>query len=124
MENAGISELERLLINLYWNQQANKRWKRETTRTFKIKKEVRQGCLLSPTLFNLYNEFMISESLDGVEGIQFNGVNITYFRYANDAILVAYSKKKLQVTLDKLNVICCKYEMAINVKSNGSEQKR
>ena len=59
---------------------------------------------------------MISEALDEVESIRFNGVNITNFRYADDAVLAAYSKKKLQMMLDKLNVTCSKYGMAINVK--------
>src|SRR5688572_14257763 len=117
MEKAGIPELERrLIINLYWDQEANIRWENETTRTIKTRKEVRQGCILSPILFKLFSEFMISEALDEVEGILFNEVNITNFRYADDAVLAAYSKKKLQMMLDKLNMTCNKYGMAINVK--------
>ena len=101
---------------MYWDQQANIRWENETTRTFKIRQGVRQGYIFSPILFNLYSEFMISEALEDVKGILFNGVNITNFRYADDAVLAAYSKKKLQVMLDKLNMTCNKYGMAINVK--------
>ena len=117
MEKAGIPELERrLIINLYWEQQALLRWENDTTRTFKIRRGVRQGCILSPILFNLYSEFMIAEALDKLKGIQFNGINITNFRYADGAVLAAYSKQKLQVMLDKLSDTCKNYEMAVNVK--------
>src|SRR2546425_2077682 len=92
------------------------RWKNDTTRTFKIRRGVRQDCKLSPILFDLYSEFMIVEALDDIKGVQFNGINITNFRYADDAVLVAYSKQKLQVMLDKLNEACNNYGMAINVK--------
>ena len=117
MEKAGIPELERrLIINLYWEQQAMLRWENDTTRTFEIRRGVRQGCILSPILFNLYSEFMIAEALDDLKGVQFNGINITNFRYADDAVLAAYSKQKLQVMLDKLSETCNNYGMAINVK--------
>ena len=79
------------------------RWKNDTTGTFEIRRDVRQGCILSPILFNLYSEFMIAEALDDLKGVQFNGINITNFRYADDAVLAAYSKQKLQVMLDKLS---------------------
>ena len=59
---------------------------------------------------------MIAEALDKLKGIQFNGINITNFRYADDAVLAAYSKQKLQVMLDKLSDTCKNYGMAINVK--------
>ena len=59
---------------------------------------------------------MIAEALDKLKGIQFNGINITNFRYADDAVLAAYSKQKLQVMLDKLSETCNNYGMAINVK--------
>src|SRR5437867_4897837 len=117
MKNAGIPELERrLIINLYWEQQAMVRWENDTTRTFKIRRGVTQGCILSPILFNLYSEFMIAEALDGMKGVQFNGFNITNFRYAVDAVLPAYSKQRLQAMLDKLNETCHNFGMAINVK--------
>ena len=87
MEKEGIPELERrLIINLYWQQQAMLRWENDTTRTFEIRRGVRQGCILSPILFNLYSEFMIAEALDDLKVVQLNGFNKTTFRYADDAV--------------------------------------
>src|SRR3989442_10204219 len=58
MKKAGIPELERrLIVNAYWEQTAMLRWENDTTRTFKIRRDVRQGCILSRILFNLYSEF-------------------------------------------------------------------
>ena len=117
IEKAGIPELERrLIINLYWKQQAAVRWDNEISRYVNIKSGVRQGCIISPILFNLYSEFMIAEALEDEDGIKFNGINVTNLRYADDAVLVANSGKKLQKMLDKLNIACKVYGMALNVK--------
>src|SRR3989441_4708155 len=117
MENAGIPDLERrLIINLYWRQHAAVRWDSEVSREVGVERGVRQGCLISPTLFNLYSEFMIQEAMEGVEGIRFGGVNITHLRYADDAVLVAEKRKKMQKMIDRLSTTCKEYGMEINVK--------
>ena len=96
MEKAGIPELERrLIINLYWKQLAVVRWDSGTSGEIMVEKWVRQGCVISPFLFNLYSEFMIREAMEEMEGISFGGVNITDLRYVDDAVLVADKKKKL-----------------------------
>ena len=60
VEKAEIPELEkRLIINLYWQQSATVRWDNEISKSVKIERNVRQGCVISPLLFNLYSEFMI-----------------------------------------------------------------
>ena len=91
-------------------------WDNEISRYVNIKSGVRQGCIISPILFNLYSEFMIAEALEHESRIEFKGINVTNLRYANDAVLVANSRKKLQKMLDKLNVSCKIYGMAFNVK--------
>ena len=118
MEIAGIPELERrLIINLYWHQKATVRWDNEVSRYVDIKRGVRQGCIISPILFNLYSEFMIAEALEGESGVSFNGNNVSNLRYADDAVLVADTKKKLQRLIDKLGESCKVYGMAINIKN-------
>ena len=117
MEKAGVPEMERrLIINLYWRQHAAVKWDGEISKEVRVERGVRQGCVISPLLFNLYSEFMIKEAMENVEGIKFNGINITDLRYADDAVLVADKRKKMQIMIDRLSRACKEYGMEINVK--------
>ena len=90
-----------LLRNLYAGQEATVRTLYETTDWFKIKKGVRQGCLLSPCLFNLYGEhIMRNAGLDELQvGIKIGGRNINNLRYTDDTTLMAESKEELKSLL-------------------------
>jgi hypothetical protein len=59
---------------------------------------------------------MINEAMETVEGIGFNGVNITNLRFADDAVLITDKRKKLQKMISRLNETCKDYGMEINVK--------
>src|SRR6267154_166288 len=59
---------------------------------------------------------MIKEAMKGMEGVAFNEINVTDLRYADDALLVAYRRKKMQKVIDRLSEICNAYGMEINVK--------
>ena len=89
------SHLTCLLRNLYAGQEATVRTGHGTTDWFQIGKGVRQGCLLSPCLFNLYSEYIMRNT--GLEkaqdGIKIAGRNISNLRYADDAMLMAESKE-------------------------------
>ena len=93
-------DLTSLLRNLYVGQEAAFRTLYGTTDWFKIKKEVRQGCLLSPCLFNLYAEhIMRNAGLDELQaGIKIGGRNINNFRYADDTTLMAESEEELRAS--------------------------
>ena len=69
-----------------------------TTDRLKIEKEIIQGCLLSPCLFNLYTEcIMRNARLDELQaGIKIGGRNINNLRYADDTTLIAESKEELK----------------------------
>ena len=69
----------------------------------KIGKGVRQGCILSPCLFNLYAEYIMRNAgLDEAQArIKFAGRNINNIRYADDTILMAESKAELKSLLMK-----------------------
>src|SRR6267154_1057190 len=54
--------------------------------------------------------------MKNVEGIKFNAINITDLRYADDAVLVADKRKKIQNMIDRLSRACKEYGMEINVK--------
>ena len=92
MENCetGIPEhLTCLLRNLYAGQEAIVRTGHGTTDWFQIGKGVRQGCILSPCLFNLYVEYIMRNA--GLEeaqaGIKIAGRSINNLRYADEPTL-------------------------------------
>ena len=68
---------------------------------FKVGKEVRQGCILSPCLFNLYAQYIMGNAgLDGAQaGIKISGRNINNLRYADDTTLMAESEEELKSLL-------------------------
>lgn len=75
----------RIIKNLYWHQTANVKIEKEFTEDIEIKRRVRQGCVLSPILFNLYSEEILAEALnESQEGIVINGETINNIRYADD----------------------------------------
>ena len=78
--------------------------KKGTTDWFQIGKRVRQGCVLSPSLFNLYAEYIIRNAgLDKAQaGIKIAERNINNLRYADDTTLMAESEEELQSLLMKV----------------------
>ena len=87
--------LTSILRNLYVGQEATVRTGHGTTDWFQIGKGVRQGCILSLCLFNLYAKYIIRNAgLDEAQaGINTSGRNINNFRYADDTTLMAESKE-------------------------------
>ena len=71
-----------------------------TTDGFQIGKEVCQGCILSPCLFNLYAEYIMQNSgLDEAQaGIKLSRRNINNLRYTVDTTLMAESKEELRAS--------------------------
>ena len=80
-----------------------------------IKRGVRQGCVLSPALFNLYTEF-IFRSADDLKGVNIGGININNLRYADDTVLLAESQEDLQKIVDKVNAVGKQFNMKMNSK--------
>ena len=93
-----------LLRNLYEGQEATVRTGHGTTDWFQIGKEVCQGCILSPCLFNLYAEYIMRNA--GLEeaqaGIKIVGRNINNLRYADDTTLIAESEEEIKSLLMKV----------------------
>ena len=81
--------------NLYAGQEATVRTGHGTTDWFQIGKEVRQGCILSPCLFNLYAEYIMRNAgLDESQtGIKITRRNTNSLRYADDTTLMAENKE-------------------------------
>ena len=100
LQEMGIPDhLTYLLRNLYAGQEATVRTGHGTTDWFQIGKEVCQGCILSPCLFNLYAEYIMwNARLDGAQaGIKIAGRNINNLRYADDTTLMVESKEELKM---------------------------
>ena len=94
-----------LLRNLYAGQEAKVRTGHGTTDWFQIGKGVRQGCILSPCLFNLYDAEYIMQNarLDKAQaGIKIARRNINNFRYADDTTLMVESEEELKRLLIKV----------------------
>ena len=93
-----------LLRNLYVGQEATGRTGHGTIDWFPIGKGVRQGCILSPCLFNLYAEYIVRNAgLDEVQAeIKIARRNINNLRYADDTTLMAEGKEELRSLLRKV----------------------
>jgi len=89
-----------LLRNLYAGEEATVRTGHGTDGC-QIGKGVRQGCILSPCLFNLYEEYIMRNAgLDEAQaGIKIAGRNINNLRYADDTTLMAESQQELKSLL-------------------------
>ena len=107
-----------LLRNLNAGQEATVRTGHGTTDWFQIGKGVCQGCILSPSLFNLYAEYIMRNT--GLEeaqtGIKVVGRNINKLRYANDTILMAESEEKLKSLLMKVKEESEKVGLKFNIQ--------
>ena len=105
LEETGIPDyLTSLLRNLYVGQEATVRPGYETKDWFQIGKEVRQGCILSPCLFNLYAEYITRNAglVEAQAGTKIARRNINNLRYADDATHIAESEEELKSLLMKL----------------------
>ena len=109
--------LTSLLRNLYAGQEATVRTGHGTTDWFQIGKGVRQGCVLSPCLFNLYTEYIMRNArLDEAQaGIKIARRNINNLRYADNTTLTAESKEELMSLLMKVKKESEKVGLQLNI---------
>ena len=93
-----------LLRNLYAGQEATVRTGHGTTDWFQIGKGVRQGCILSPCLFNLHAEYIMRKAAleEAQAGIKIAMRNINNLRYADDTTFMAESEEELKSLLMKV----------------------
>ena len=105
-----------LLRNLYANQKATVRTEFGETEQFDIGKGVRQGCILSPLLFNIYAENIMRDVLDKWEGgVGIGGRVITNLRYADDTTLIAGTKEDLTEIMERVRKTSEKAGIFLNV---------
>ena len=108
LKEMGIPDhLTCLLRNLYAGQEATVRTGHGTMDWFRTGKGVRQGCILSPCLFNFYAEYIMRNAgLDKAQaGIKIAGRNIHNLRYADNTTLRAESEEELKNLLMKVKSV-------------------
>ena len=96
-----------VIEKLYWQQTATVRFGDEYSEFFSIKRGLRQGCILSPKLFNLYTEKIFSE-------------NFNNLRYADDTALLAESESALQDIVDVVRQNSEEKGLNMNVKKTDN----
>ena len=119
LKEMGIPDhLTCLLRNLYAGQEATVRTEHETTDWFQIGKVVRQGCILSPCLFNFYAEYIMRNAgLDEAQAeIKTAGRNTNNLRYADDTTLMAESEEELKSLLMKVKEESEKVGLKLNIQ--------
>ena len=107
-----------LLRNLYGGQEAVVRTRHEIMYWFKIGKGVRQGCMLSSCLFNLYAEYIMRKpGLDEAQTrIKIVRRNFNNLRYADDTTLVAESEEELKSVLIKVKEDSERVGLKLNIQ--------
>ena len=118
LQTMGLRRVGHDLRNLYAGQEATIRTGHGTTDWIQIGKGVRQGCILSPCLFNLYAEHLMRNA--GLEkaqaGIKIAGRNINNLRYADDTTLMAESEEELKSLLIKVKEESEKVGLKLNIQ--------
>lgn len=87
------------------------------TDQIEIRRGVRQGCILSPMLFNLYSEKIFTLALDEISaGIVINGKYDNKIRYADDTLILADNMQDLQTMVNRVCAVSTEYGLAMNIK--------
>ena len=109
-----------LLRNLYAGQEATVRTEHGKMDQFQIGKGVRQGCTLSPCLFNVYAEHIMGNAgLDEAQaGIKITGRNISNLIYADYTTLMAEREEELKSLLMKVKEEREKAGLKLNIQKN------
>ena len=107
-----------LLRNLYAGQEATVRTEHGTTDWFQIGKGERQGCILSPCLFNFYAEYIMRNARmeEAQAEIKISGRNTNNLRYADDTTLMAESEEELKSLLMKMKEESEKVGLKLNIQ--------
>ena len=120
LKEMGIPDhLTCLMRNLYAGQEATVRTGHGTKDWLKIRKGVHQGCILSPSLFNLYAEYNMWNAglYESQTGIKTAGRNTNNLRYADNTTIMAESKEELKRPLMKVKEESEKSGLKLSIKS-------
>uniref|UniRef100_A0A8D8XS53 Craniofacial development protein 2 n=1 Tax=Cacopsylla melanoneura TaxID=428564 RepID=A0A8D8XS53_9HEMI len=105
----------RLIRELYKGQKVVVRVEDEETEEVVIGRGVRQGCCMSPVLFNLYAEKLMEEALEQSSGVSVGSEKIKSIKYADDQAVLAESEEDLQRMMENIHNAGIRYGMKINI---------
>ena len=115
----------RAIENLYDKAQSAVLSNGSTGEWFRTTEGVRQGCLFSPTLFNIFLERIMCEALDDHEGsVSIGGRLITNFRFADDIVVNAEKEEEAGVLVDRLDTTTTGYKMEIGPDKSDDKQPK
>ncbi|GFR58542.1 retrovirus-related Pol polyprotein LINE-1 [Elysia marginata] len=116
LEKIGIDGKDiRIIAHLYWYQKAAIRSGCDISDFRSIKRGVRQGCVLSPYLFNIYTEFIFTET-SKYHGLNIGGRKFNNIRYADDTVLLTENAEDLQLLAEAVNKHSNDAGLEMNVK--------
>uniref|UniRef100_A0A3B1JC70 ribonuclease H n=1 Tax=Astyanax mexicanus TaxID=7994 RepID=A0A3B1JC70_ASTMX len=106
-----------IIKSMYLENKCGVRIGDKHTEFFTQKRGVRQGCSLSPTLFNIYiNELAVQLEQSAAPGLTLQGGEVKFLLYADDLVLLSPTAQGLQQHLDLLEQYCQNWALAVNLK--------
>ena len=118
----------RVISSLYHNVQYKVKTPQGHSLPFSSNVGVKQGCILSPTLFNLFINDLSSYLDHENSGVCIDGFNICHLLFADDLVLLSQSPSHLQKLLNKVSKYCSINWLTINIEKTkvvifGSKHK-
>jgi hypothetical protein len=117
-----------LTESLYHDQQAAIRIAGETTEWFEVQKGVRQGCIRSPNLFNIYAEHIMRNSYDdnylNYDPFTIGGNSIPELRYADDTVLLLNSNEALEQLIVSIKKHSEDQNLYLKIRTNKANVHR
>ena len=112
-------EMLRMLKCIYRENTNCVRVNESFTKAFRIATGLRQGCVLTPILFNLFVNDLPASIAATNEGVQFGGSTISSLLYADDLVMTADSEQALQTLLGKVHEWCSLWSIKVNSKKSA-----